>query len=130
MKNLIYILLLSLLPIVKVGAQEIVEHKGDTLITITPENLKTINSIIVDLENSKKIMGIQERMIFEDSIIKIQKDSIINYQREIQLKKDDYYINSIQGLQDSLKKEKRKKKLWTGILGSVAVILGALAISR
>lgn len=130
MKNLIYILLLSLLPIVKVGAQEIVEHKGDTLITITPENLKTINSIIVDLENSKEIIGIQERMIFEDSIIKIQKDSIINYQRKIQLKKDDYYINSIQGLQDSLKKEKRKKKLWTGILGSVAVILGALAISR
>ena len=130
MKNLIYILLLSLLPIVKVGAQEIVEHKGDTLITITPKNLKTINSIIVDLENSKEIIGIQERMIFEDSIIKIQKDSIINYQREIQLKKDDYYINSIQGLQDSLKKEKRKKKLWTGILGSVAVILGALAISR
>lgn len=130
MKNLIYILLLSLLPIVKVGAQEIVEHKGDTLITITPENLKTVNSIIVDLENSKEIIGIQERMIFEDSIIKIQKDSIINYQREIQLKKDDYYINSIQGLQDSLKKEKRKKKLWTGILGSVAVILGALAISR
>lgn len=130
MKKIIYILLLSLLPIVKVGAQEIVEHKGDTLITITPENLKTINSIIVDLENSKEIIGIQERMIFEDSIIKIQKDSIINYQREIQLKKDDYYINSIQGLQDSLKKEKRKKKLWTGILGSVAVILGALAISR
>lgn len=122
--------MLSLLPIVKVGAQEIVEHKGDTLITITPENLKTVNSIIVDLENSKEIIGIQERMIFEDSIIKIQKDSIINYQREIQLKKDDYYINSIQGLQDSLKKEKRKKKLWTGILGSVAVILGALAISR
>lgn len=130
MKNLIYILLLFLLPMMKVGAQEIVEHKGDTLITITPENLKTINSIIVDLENSKEIIGIQEKMIFEDSIIKIQKDSIINYQREIQLKKDDYYINSIQGLQDSLKKEKRKKKLWTGILGSVAVILGALAISR
>lgn len=130
MKNLIYILLLSLLSVIKVGAQEIVEHKGDTLITITPGNLKTINSIIVDLENSKEIIGIQERMIFEDSIIKIQKDSIINYQREIQLKKDDYYINSIQGLQDSLKKEKRKKKLWTGILGSVAVILGALAISR
>ena len=122
--------MLSLLPVMKVGAQEIVEHKGDTLITITPENLKTINSIIVDLENSKEIIGIQEKMIFEDSIIKIQKDSIINYQREIQLKKDDYYINSIQGLQDSLKKEKRKKKLWTGILGSVAVILGALAISR
>lgn len=122
--------MLSLLPIIKVGAQEIVEHRGDTLITITPGNLKTINSIIVDLENSKEIIGIQERMIFEDSIIKIQKDSIINYQREIQLKKDDYYINSIQGLQDSLKKEKRKKKLWTGILGSVAVILGALAISR
>lgn len=130
MKNLIYILLLSLLPMMKVGAQEIVEHSGDTLITITPGNLKTINSIIVDLENSKEIIGIQERMIFEDSIIKIQKDSIINYQREIQLKKDDYYINYIQGLQDSLKKEKRKKKLWTGILGSVAVILGALAISR
>ena len=128
MKKLFYILLLSLLPILKVGAQEIVEHKGDTLITITPGNLKTMNSIIIDLENSKKIIGIQKKIILGDSIIKLQKDSIIRYHKDIQLKKDNYYIESIQGLQESLKKEKRKKKIWTGVLGSVAVILGILSI--
>lgn len=130
MKKLFYILLLSLFPIMKVGAQEIVEHKGDTLITITPNNLKTINSIIVDLENSKEIIDLQDKIILEDSIIKLKKDSIINYQWDIQNKRDDYYIRSIQGLEESIEKEKRKKKTWVGILSSVAVVLGILAISK
>ena len=114
----------------KVGAQEIVEHKGDTLITITPNNLKTRNSIIVDLENSKEIIDLQDKIILEDSIIKLKKDSIINYQWDIQNKRDDYYIRSIQGLEESIEKEKRKKKTWVGILSSVAVVIGILAISK
>ena len=122
--------MLSLFPIIKVGAQEIVEHKGDTLITITPNNLKTINSIIVDLENSKEIIDLQDKIILEDSIIKLKKDSIINYQWDIQNKRDDYYIRSIQGLEESIEKEKRKKKTWVGILSSVAVVLGILVISK
>lgn len=130
MKKLIYILLLSLLPIVKVGAQEIVEHLGDTLVTITPENLKTINSIIVDLESSKEIIRLQKNIIQEDSLIKLEKDSIINYQWSIQKMKDNYYIESIDGLKKSIEKEKRKKKTLVGVLGSVAAILGIIAICK
>lgn len=130
MKKLIYILLLSLLPIVKVGAQEIVEHLGDTLVTITPENLKTINSIIVDLESSKEIIRLQKNIIQEDSLIKLEKDSIINYQWSIQKTKDNYYIESIDGLKKSIEKEKRKKKTLVGVLGSVAAILGIIAICK
>lgn len=130
MKKLIYILLLSLLPIVKVGAQEIVEHLGDTIVTITPENLKTINSIIVDLESSKEIIRLQKNIIQEDSLIKLEKDSIINYQWSIQKTKDSYYIESIDGLKKSIEKEKRKKKTLVGVLGSVAAILGIIAICK
>lgn len=130
MKKLIYILLLSLLPIVKVGAQEIVEHLGDTLVTITPENLKTINSIIVDLESSKEIIRLQKNIIQEDSLIKLEKDSIINYQWSMQKTKDNYYIESIDGLKKSIEKEKRKKKTLVGVLGSVAAILGIIAICK
>lgn len=130
MKKLIYILLLSLLPIVKVGAQEIVEHLGDTIVTITPENLKTINSIIVDLESSKEIIRLQKNIIQEDSLIKLEKDSIINYQWSIQKMKDNYYIESIDGLKKSIEKEKRKKKTLVGVLGSVAAILGIIAICK
>lgn len=111
-----------------IQGQEIIEHNGDTLITITPGEVKTMNSIIVDLERSKDIISLQKKMILEDSIVIVKKDSIMVVQKELQLKKEDYYISSIQGLEKSLKKEKRKRKIWAGILGSVAVILGVLAI--
>ena len=133
-KNLIYTLLLMLFlllyPKISVGAQEIVEHKGDTLITITPRNLKTINSIIVDFENTKKLSQVQEKLIKEDSVVMARKDSVILYQQKIQTMRDNYYVSSIIGLQESLKKEKKKKKTWLGVLGSVAVILGAIAICK
>lgn len=130
MKKIIYCLLLSLFFITKGYSQEIIEHRGDTMIVISPENLKTINSIIVDLESSEKIIKLQGDIIKEDSIKAANLDSIIIYQSMMMRKKDDYYVNSIQALENSLKKEKRKRKLWAGVLGCVAVILGALAISN
>lgn len=109
-------------------AQEIVEYKGDTLIVISPGDLKTMNHIITDLEYSTELIGIQERIIAEDSIIKLRKDSTINYYIDIQNKKDDYYLSTVENLENSLKKEKKKRKITTYILGSVAVVLGYLAI--
>lgn len=122
--------MLSLLPIMKVGAQEIVEHKEDTLVTITPENVKTINSIIIDLESSIEIIKLQENIIREDSIVKIKKDSIINYQQSMQKMKDNYYVESIEGLQKSIENEKKKKNILVSVLGSVAAILGIIAICK
>lgn len=130
MKKLIYALLLSLSPFLGIRAQEIVEHKGDTLITLTPENLKTINSIIVDLENIRDLSEVQESLIKEDSVVMAKKDSIIFYQQKIQIMRDNYYVFSITELQESLRKEKKRKKTWLGILGSVAVILGSIAICK
>ena len=109
MKKIIYCLLLSLFFITKGYSQEIIEHRGDTMIVISPENLKTINSIIVDLESSEKIIKLQGDIIKEDSIKAANLDSIIIYQSMMMRKKDDYYVNSIQALENSLKKEKRKR---------------------
>ena len=130
MKRLVYCLLLSLVSWSGLYSQEIIEHRGDTMIVISPNNLKTINSIIIDLESSKEIIKLQKGIISEDSVKMNNLDSIISYQSIMMRKKDDYYINSIKNLEKNLRAEKRRKTLWTSILGSVAVILGVIAISR
>lgn len=130
MKKIIYCLLLSLFFITKGYSQEIIEHRGDTMIVISPENLKTINSIIIDLESSKEVIKLQKDIIFEDSLKMNNLDSIITFQSVMMRKKDDYYVNSIENLEKSLRKEQRKKKFLTGTLGGVAVILGIIAICK
>lgn len=130
MKRLIYCLLLSLLPVLSTEAQEIIEHKGDTMIVISPNNLKTINSIIIDLEDSKKIIDLQNKIIKNDSIVKLERDSIIVNQINIINKQTKYYSESIDNLEKTLKKEKIKKTIWTSTLGLVAVIFGTIAISK
>lgn len=130
MKRLIYCLLLSLLPSLSVRAQEIIEHNGDTMIVISPNNLKTINSIIIDLEDSKKIINLQNKIIKNDSIVKSERDSIIVNQTSIINKQNEYYTESINNLEKTLKKEKIKKTIWTSALGLVAVIFGTIAISK
>lgn len=127
-KPFILSLLFTLLPIISVCGQKIVEYRGDTLITITQENLKTINSIIVDFESTKSIVGIQRKIILSDSIVSTRRDSIIALQRKIAEDRELYYKEAIDRLEESVKKEKRKRKLFTGVLGTVAVILGALSI--
>lgn len=130
MKRLIYCLLLSLLPVLSTEAQEIIEHKGDTMIVISPNNLKTINSIIIDLEDSKKIIDLQNKIIKNDSIVKLERDSIIVNQINIINKQTKYYSESIDNLEKTLKREKIKKTIWTSTLGLVAVIFGTIAISK
>jgi len=130
MKKIIYCLLLSLLPLLSIEAQEIIEHKGDTMIVISPNNLKTINSIIIDLEDSKKIINLQNKIIKNDSIVKSERDSIIVNQTNIIDKQNKYYTESINNLEKTLKKEKIKKTVWTSALGLVAVIFGTIAIIK
>lgn len=130
MKRIIYCLLLSLLPLLSIGAQEIIENKGDTMIVISPNNLKTINSIIVDLEDSKKIINLQNKIIRNDSIVKLERDSIIMNQVSIIDKQNKYYIESLNNLEKSLKKEKKRKTIWTSSLSLVAVILGTIVICK
>lgn len=124
---LLYLLVFSFL-IVK--GQEIIEHKGDTLIAISPTDLRTINCIIIDFENTKDQLDLYKRIVKEDSLLINNKDSILVVQSQIMTKKENYYINTAMSLQNDLKKEKKKRKIWTGILSGVAAVLGILAINK
>lgn len=113
-----------------IKGQEIIEHNGDTLIAISPTNLKTINCIIVDFENTKDQLELYKQLTIQDSLLINEKDSIIAVQDKLMVKKENYYIETATQLKESLKKEKKKRKIWTGILGGVAAILGILAICK
>lgn len=110
--------------------QEIIEHNGDTLITITPSNLKTINCIIVDFENTKDQLNNYKNLAFQDSILINQQDSMIAVQTKLMNKKENYYIKNATQLQESLKKEKKKKNWLGGILGTIAAVFGVIAICK
>lgn len=116
--------------ILGVGAQEIIEHNGDTLITITPNNLKTINCIIAEFEYNNKQIKLYKEIIFQDSLLISNKDSVIKATNKIMETKEKYYQDTAVQLQKSLEKEKKKRTLWTSILGGVAAIFGILLIAK
>lgn len=111
-------------------AQELVEQKGDTVILISPANLKTINSIIVDRENLKLQVGIYKNIVQSDSLQINALDSTLRYHRAILQKQQDFYVSSISGLEKSIRTEKRKKTILTTVLGGAALVLGILAIAK
>ena len=111
-------------------AQEVIEHKGDTMIVISPTNLKTINSIIVDYENTRRQNSLYSQIIQHDSIRVCALDSVIAQQKSIIQKQQVWYFDSVKELEKDLKKERRKKTVLTSVLGGVAVILGLIAISK
>ena len=113
-----------------VRAQEIIEHNGDTLITITPNNLKTINCIIADFEYNNKQIKLYKEIIFQDSLLISNKDSVIRATNQIIETKEKYYQDTAVQLQNEIKKEKKKRTLWTSILGGVAAIFGILLIAK
>ena len=116
--------------ILGVGAQEIIEHNGDTLITITPNNLKTINCIIAEFEYNNKQIKLYKEIIFQDSLLISNKDSVIRATNQIMETKEKYYQDTAVQLQNEIKKEKKKRTLWTSILGGVAAIFGILLIAK
>ena len=110
--------------------QEIIEHNGDTLITITPSNLKTINCIIVDFENTRDQLNNYKKLSIQDSILIRNQTNMIAAKDSLLKKKETYYIQSIKQLQNSIEKEKKKKRWLWGILGTIAAILGTIAICK
>lgn len=127
--NLIAILvLLFFIPLYSYG-QEIIELEGDTMVTISQGQLKTINSIIVDKEyTSKENILLDSLVLQKDSVISILtkkyeiKDSIVSrYLRVI-----DFQEDRIDGLEKSIEKEKIRKVGWGIGGGIVGIILGIL----
>lgn len=105
-------------------SQEIIEYKGDTAVIISPENLKTINSIIVEHESTLKELDLYKESLLVDSAIIANKDSIILSKNDIIIKKDQFYTESMKNLVVSLDNEKRKHRKTKKILGGT----GAVAI--
>lgn len=106
--------------------QKIIEYKGDTLIVITPKNIATINSIIVEREYLIDEVDILSNMVsIKDSIITDQSNIIrVNQESLIAAKKQHNLVIQEQAV--TWKKEVWK---WSGISAGIGVLVGIL-ISR
>lgn len=130
-KIIIIILIFLLSFVLSSSAQNKVVINGDTLVTITPENLKTINKIIVDLEYSKKIQTRQQNIIKQDSVLLGIKDSLILQYNIREKKKEEYYISQASKLiedNNRLRKKARVKSTWLGTIGLVLGLLVGLIV--
>lgn len=130
-KIIIIILIFLLSFVLSSSAQNKVVINGDTLVTITPENLKTINKIIVDLEYSKKIQTRQQNIIKQDSVLLGIKDSLILQYNIREKKKEEYYISQASKLiedNNKLRKKARVKSTWLGTIGLVLGLLVGLIV--
>ena len=89
--------------------------EGDTIVAITPKNLRTINGILVDYEAIKKQGLLKDSIISLDSVMLEKKDSIIlfqNKEKELMVREFD------------LEMKKQKKNIILG--GGIGVIIGIL----
>ena len=133
MKRISMILVFGLLFFFSLIGQEKLIVKGDTLVTLTGKQLSTVNGIIESYEWTLKENKLLEKKIVTDSARLAAKDSIIVVQKEIEKKKEAYYIEQseelvrqnmkLQELNESLR-GKYKKRTW--IIGGAAGILGLL----
>lgn len=131
MNKTIKIIIVLLSFVLSSSAQNKVVINGDTLVTITPENLKTINKIIVDLEYSKKIQTRQQNIIKQDSVLLGVKDSLILQYNIREKKKEEYYISQASKLiedNNKLRKKARVKSTWLGTIGLVLGLLVGLIV--
>lgn len=129
MKRISIILLFFILSLSAFGQAKKVVIEGDTLITITQNDLKKINSGIIELEYGKKLLEAKDSIILVDSMIIETKDSIIyNDLKRIALK--DSIISQNKILLDINKEEikrlKKKNTKGTVIGSTLGIILGVL----
>ena len=103
--------------------QRIIEYKGDTLIVITPQNVATMNSIIVERDYlEKEVFILNDLNILKDSTIKEQKQ-IISFTEEslLQTKAKNELV-----IQEQAYTWKKRVWTWSGVSATVGLILGIL----
>ena len=105
--------------------QRIIEYKGDTLIAITPQNVTTINSIIVERNYlEKEVLILNDLNNLKDSTIWKQNQIITTAEESIlQLKKRNELV-----IQEQAYTQKRKIGTWSGISAGIGFLLGILLI--
>ena len=114
-------------------SQEIIEYKGDTVVAISPKNLETINSIIVNYEYTLEELSLYKQSSAVDSALLVSKDSIIQNMDLILRKKEDYYLDLNNSLNLALEREKRKHRITKGLLGgagAVAIIVSVILLAK
>lgn len=95
---------------------------SDSLILLDSNNLRNINSVFVDYFGSTEIIFDQEEIIYRDSVIISDFDSINKLNTGIR-----------ENLELSLSREKKKKNIWMGIgIGTTitAILIGVLSYGR
>lgn len=125
MKSKVILLLFLILPLI-CSAQKKVVINNDTLITITPDNLKTINKMIMDLDYHKQVVESYKELVKKDSVLLGVKDSLIVQYNIREAKKEQYYIDQTSKLMADnkrIKKEGRKRTTWMSI---ICLLVGAV----
>lgn len=125
MKSKVILLLFLILPLI-CSAQKKVVINNDTLITITPDNLKTINKMIMDLDYHKQVVEGYKELVKKDSVLLGVKDSLIIQYNIREAKKEQYYIDQTSKLMADnkrIKKEGRKRTTWMSI---ICLLVGAV----
>ena len=102
----------------------------DTLVTISENNVKDVNTIAAKLRGEEEInykleeaIFDQDQIISEQETIILNKDSIIDNQNTI-------YAENVQRLNESLRLEKTKTLVGVSVLGTAAVILSIICLSK
>lgn len=126
-----YILsLMALLFSVVSFSQEIIEYKGDTVVTISQKDLNTINTMFVKYDWAMNENKLYKSIIKNDSILIQSKDSIITSSRLISYERERYWTDYSISLQRIIEREKKKSKITNTVLGSAVVILGVIVLCK
>lgn len=125
-----FILLVFILVSSFLRSQEVIEYRGDTLISISPKDLVTINTVFTKYSFVKKELDLYKSLHLVDSALILTKDSILESTKSVYLEKEDYYMRSIETLENLIEKEKKKHKITKGILVSSALVILGVILSN
>lgn len=106
-----------------------IKDTSDTLAVLSEDNVKDVNIIAAKYEGEVEVNERLTEALWEGENLVHQKDSIIGIQSDIIVKQEVNYSDRIQGLEKSLKSEKTQKTVFISILGTVAAVLGVIALT-
>jgi len=110
-----------------------INQNQDTVIALSENNLKDVNSIVVKYEGTMAENELLEQIITEDSTIIGLKDSIILDKNIMLSKQDSIFNENMKALEKSIKKDKVIAGTVGGCVGAAAVaviVLGVLLGGR
>ncbi len=102
----------------------------DTLVTISENNVKDVNTIAAKLRGEEEINYKLEEAIFDQDQIISEQETIILNKNSIIDNQNAIYAENVQRLNESLRIEKTKTLVGVSVLGTAAVILSIICLSK